>query len=105
MHKVVDVTINYPDGVPTFWAFMQGKCGRVTMTIEGHDVPASVRAAADDDARRAAVTEWVETLWRAKDAALAGSQAAPDPITGTNDTDAETPHAGAPGSAVEDPAR
>ncbi len=73
LHKVVDVTIDYPDGVPTFWEFMQGKCGRVTMTIEAHEVPVSVRTAVDDDARRSAVTDWVEGLWQAKDQALTGA--------------------------------
>ena len=64
------MTFDYPDGVPTFWEFMQGRCPNVTMHIECRDVPASVIQAADDACRRQATTDWVEALWQEKDARL-----------------------------------
>ncbi|TNF88936.1 MAG: acyltransferase [Gammaproteobacteria bacterium] len=70
LDKLVDVTINYPEGVPSFWEFMQGRCSRVTMHIQNLSVPASITDASDEEARRAAVSEWVEALWQAKDARL-----------------------------------
>ncbi len=73
LHKLVDVTINYPDGVPTFWEFMQGSCSRVTMRVECREVPQSIRAAQDDEQRRQEVSAWVETLWAEKDARLASA--------------------------------
>lgn len=70
LHKLVDVTIDYPEGVPSFWEFMQGRCSRVTMHIRCVDIPADITDMADEEARRAAVGEWVEALWQAKDARL-----------------------------------
>jgi 1-acyl-sn-glycerol-3-phosphate acyltransferase len=70
LHKVVDVTIDYPEGVPNFWEFMQGRCSRVVMHVECRDVPATIRDAADADQRRSATAEWVDALWQEKDARL-----------------------------------
>jgi len=70
VHKLIDVTIDYPDGVPTFWEFMQGRCPNVTMHIECRDIPGSVIQAADDADRRQATTDWVEVLWQEKDTRL-----------------------------------
>lgn len=68
--KVVDVTINYPDGVPSFWDFMQGGCSRVTMHVACLEVPPALRDISDGEQHRAAVTDWVEALWRQKDERL-----------------------------------
>lgn len=70
VHKLVDVTINYPEGVPTFWEFMQGRCSRITVRVDCYDVPEAILAAADDDARREAVSAWVQMLWTEKDQRL-----------------------------------
>lgn len=70
LHKLVDVTIDYPDGVPTFWEFMQGHCSRVTMRIECREIPLPLREPMDDDLRRQEVNDWVEALWSEKDARL-----------------------------------
>lgn len=74
LHKLIDVTIEYPDGVPTFWEFMQGRCPRVTVRIDSREIPTDIRRAADEDARRAATTRWVEGLWQMKDSRLSASQ-------------------------------
>ena len=70
LDKLVDVTINYPEGVPSFWEFMQGHCSRVTMHIHCVDIPADITDMADEEVRRAAVGDWVDKLWQAKDARL-----------------------------------
>ena len=70
LDKLVDVTIDYPDGVPSFWEFMQGRCARVTMHIHTLEIPDAITDTSDEETRRAAVTEWVENLWREKDARL-----------------------------------
>lgn len=70
VHKLVDVTINYPDGVPTFWEFMQGGCSRITVRVHCRDVPEAILSETDDAARREAVGDWVETLWVEKDQRL-----------------------------------
>lgn len=70
LDKLVDVTIDYPQGVPSFWEFMQGRCARVTMHINCMEIPSAITDTGDEEKRRTAVGEWVETLWREKDARL-----------------------------------
>ena len=70
LDKLVNVTIDYPEGVPSFWEFMQGRCSRVTMHISCLEIPAAVTDTEDEEAHRAAVSNWVETLWQKKDARL-----------------------------------
>jgi 1-acyl-sn-glycerol-3-phosphate acyltransferase len=70
LDKLVDVTIDYPEGVPSFWEFMQGHCSRVTMHINCVDIPAAITDTTDEENRRAAVGKWVENLWQAKDKRL-----------------------------------
>ncbi len=70
LDKVVDVTINYPEGVPSFWDFMQGSCSQVTMHITCLDIPAAITDTSDDEHHRAAVNDWVESLWTRKDERL-----------------------------------
>ena len=53
--------------MPTFWEFMQGRCPRVQLQIDCRELPPAATIAPDADARRAAVADWVETLWQEKD--------------------------------------
>jgi 1-acyl-sn-glycerol-3-phosphate acyltransferase len=70
LDKLIDVTIDYPEGVPTFWEFMQGRCSRIVMHVDCRDIPEAVRRAPDDQARRQATSDWVESMWQEKDARL-----------------------------------
>jgi len=67
---LLDVTIVYPDGVPTFWQYLQGHCPRVVFEVRRHELPAEIR---DTDAsqRRSALAQWVKGIWTAKDARIA----------------------------------
>ena len=60
------MTIVYPDGVPVFWDFLQGKCRRVVMEVTPHQIPAEIYAAEDAD-RRAVLAQWIRELWEDKD--------------------------------------
>ena len=69
--SVVDVTIAYPDGTPRFWDLMCGRVTQVVVEVEILPVPdvtsgQSGRAAIN----RAAVADWVESRWLAKDEKL-----------------------------------
>jgi len=46
----------------------------VTMHVECRDVPSSIRDAGGDETHRQATAEWVESLWREKDARLTDSR-------------------------------
>ncbi len=70
LDKLIDVTINYPEGVPSFWEFMQGHCARVTMHIHCVDIPPAITDMSDEASQRGAVGDWVEALWQAKDERL-----------------------------------
>jgi len=73
---LIDVTIDYPDGTPTFWEFMKGECRQVDVHVVCREIPAAVHAAGDLEAKRREVETWVEDLWRQKDARLRNRRAA-----------------------------
>ena len=70
---VLDVTIIYPDGAPTFWHFLQGRMRRVVVRARLLPIPRHLINAdyAGDPAVRAAFQSWVQELWRDKDARIA----------------------------------
>jgi len=66
LDSVLDVTIVYPDGAPTFTDALAGRLGRVIVHVEKRPVPAApARAGA-----RNAMQDWLDGLWRDKDARL-----------------------------------
>lgn len=69
---ILDVTIVYPDGTPTFWQFLQGKVCRVVVRCRQLPVPRDLINAdyAGDPAARAAFQAWVAQSWREKDALI-----------------------------------
>lgn len=69
LRQMIDVTIAYPDGPPTFWEFMQGKCRQPRMTIRVVPLDAAVRST-ETATQQAALLPLVEDLWRAKDERL-----------------------------------
>ena len=66
---VLDLTIVYPDGSPTFWQFLQGKVRRITVRARLLPIPQHLINAdySGDPAVRAAFQAWVQQLWREKD--------------------------------------
>ncbi|MEM7096972.1 MAG: acetyltransferase [Pseudomonadota bacterium] len=81
LHRLLDVTIVYPDGVPTFWEFLQGKCPRVHMQVQPHVIPEELSD--PEHKRRPLIAAWVKEMWNNKDAHIAGHTQ-----TGTNAQDA-----------------
>ena len=70
LRQMIDVTIAYPGGPPTFWEFLQGKCRRARMTIQAVTLNTATRSA-EPQIQREALLPLVEGLWRAKDERLA----------------------------------
>lgn len=68
LHKVLDVTIVYPEGVPSFWELLKGECPRVDMLVQGRTLPGVPPQ--DPDAARELLRPWVEAIWREKDQRL-----------------------------------
>jgi len=76
---ILDVTIVYPDGTPTFWQFLCGRMERVAVRVQRLPVPRHAAAVdhVGDPRRRAAFRQWVMELWREKDARIAALLDAP----------------------------
>ena len=70
---ILDVTIVYPDGAPTFWHFLCGKLKRIVVRVQTVPVPRELADGdyAGDPAIRDAFQKWVQQLWLAKDAQIA----------------------------------
>ena len=70
---MLDVTIHYPEGVPSFWDLLSGRLGRVVVHIVQREIPREFlgRSYDEDDGYRLDFQQWVNALWEEKDALLA----------------------------------
>jgi 1-acyl-sn-glycerol-3-phosphate acyltransferase len=66
---LLDVTIVYPGGTPTFWDLLCGRLDAVIVRIEQRPIPAQVLGGDPiaDKAYRDRIGDWVGEQWRAKD--------------------------------------
>jgi 1-acyl-sn-glycerol-3-phosphate acyltransferase len=68
-HSLLDVTIVYPEGPPTFWRFLCGETSRVLLRAERVPIPPEIREGdyGGDAEFRARFNRWVAQMWEAKD--------------------------------------
>ncbi len=68
LHKIIDVTIVYPEGIPTFWQFICGKVHKIT--IDFNVLPITNELKGDyfnnPDYKHTFYT-WLNALWQNKD--------------------------------------
>jgi 1-acyl-sn-glycerol-3-phosphate acyltransferase len=78
-HSLVDVTIVYPDGAPTFWQFACGRVGRIQVQVRQLPIPPEFGAGdyVHDPAFRASFQRWLMALWAFKDQQIDELLAAP----------------------------
>lgn len=71
--SLVNVTIVYPDGIPTFVDFLCGRVKRVTVRVDEIEIPPALHHGDydADPAFRSHFHQWVHELWLAKDAKIA----------------------------------
>ncbi len=71
-HSLIDATIVYPQGVPTFWDFLCGRTERVVVRIRQLPIPAEFNTGdyAADSAFRRRFHHWLARLWEEKDAQI-----------------------------------
>ena len=76
---ILDITIVYPDGIPTFWQFLQGRMHGVIVRARLLPIPQELTHAdySGDAQARAAFQTWVAHMWREKDAQIALLRQAP----------------------------
>ena len=67
-HRLLDVTIVYPDGVQGFWGFLCGEVKKVVVHVR--DMPIATELIGDyfnDDAFKKQFQDWLNNLWHTKD--------------------------------------
>lgn len=72
-NSLLNITIVYPDGIPTFWGFLCGKVRRVVVRISSLEIPQRFLHGdyEGDKEFQTAFQEWVQDLWKEKDAQIA----------------------------------
>jgi 1-acyl-sn-glycerol-3-phosphate acyltransferase len=64
IHRVLDVTIVYPDGVSSFWALLCGKMREVKVRVRSLPViPGLLGDYANDRNHRAGLQRWLNNIW------------------------------------------
>jgi len=69
---LLDVTIVYPDGAPTFWKFLCGRMDRVVVRARHASIPPRFRGGdyTGDPKYRKAFQHWLQANWQEKDALI-----------------------------------
>ncbi|MEJ8812169.1 acyltransferase [Variovorax ureilyticus] len=69
---MLDVTIVYPGGTPTFWDLLSGRLRAVTVDVRRREIPAALirPGAPADRAYRQRLREWIELQWAEKDSLI-----------------------------------
>lgn len=77
LHQIVDVTIHYPHGTPTFWQFICGEVDTVQVRVVCHAI-AELRAQGviaedyfNNNHERVKFQNWLNHIWREKDRTIA----------------------------------
>jgi 1-acyl-sn-glycerol-3-phosphate acyltransferase len=71
-HSLLDVTIYYPGGAPSFSGFLSGRMRDVVVHLRERSIPAELIAGnyGADPEFRARVQQWIGAMWEEKDALL-----------------------------------
>jgi len=67
IHRILDVTIVYPDGVTNFWALLCGKIRKIKVRVRSLSVSAKqVGDYTNDEHYRAGLQRWLNNIWAEK---------------------------------------
>jgi 1-acyl-sn-glycerol-3-phosphate acyltransferase len=77
--SLVDATIVYPEGVPTFWQFLCGRTPRIVLRVRQVGIPPEFSAGdyEGDSAFRGEFHRWLAGIWSEKDAQITAVLAKP----------------------------
>lgn len=68
LHQLIDVTIVYPEGIPSFFDYLCGKVPNIKVHIRVMPIDDSLLGNYQGDAEyRAYFQQWVNNLWQEKD--------------------------------------
>ncbi|RHW22845.1 acyltransferase [Pseudomonas jilinensis] len=84
LRSLVDITIHYPDGSPSFWDLLCGRIRQVVMRCQIRPIPGEFLGQdyQNDAAFRERFQQWVNGLWEEKDALLAQLHSEYPPLAG-----------------------
>ena len=86
LHKLIDVTIDYPGGVPSFWDFVSGKVNDIRVNIKVTPIKDILEGGYfnadyfDDPQVRSRFQGWLNGKWSEKDALLESLNATQKPL-------------------------
>ena len=67
IHRILDVTIVYPDGITNFWALLCGKIRKIKVRVRSLPVSAELRGDYANDGRfRTGLQLWLNDIWAEK---------------------------------------
>jgi 1-acyl-sn-glycerol-3-phosphate acyltransferase len=69
---LLDITVVYPDGTPSFWNLACGRTGRVIVQVQEQSIPQALLGGdyTGDAQYRAAFQSWLGCMWSEKDARI-----------------------------------
>lgn len=71
LHSLLDVTIYYPDGRPSYWEYACGKVKAINIHVRQMPIPANMIGDYNNDAVfREGFQHWVNQIWREKEQQL-----------------------------------
>ncbi len=71
IHRIIDVTIVYPQGADSFWGFISGRVNRIIVDVTSMPVSEEMVGDFFEDARfRNRFCQWLNGLWQQKDAKI-----------------------------------
>lgn len=72
LHKIIDVTIVYPEGVPSFWDFLCGRVHKITLSFDVLPITSQLQGDYfNDPAYKQSFYNWLNRLWQTKDQKIA----------------------------------
>ncbi|KUM51669.1 acyltransferase [Rheinheimera sp. EpRS3] len=70
LHKILDITIHYPKGIPSFWDYISGKVRDITVQIRVIPITPELLGDYNDSEYRERFQQWINQLWQHKDQQL-----------------------------------
>ncbi len=76
LHKLLDVTIHYPQGIPTYWDFVCGQVKSIHVKVRVFSIEELMKSDAfamdyfDNPEQRVKFQQWLNSIWSDKDATL-----------------------------------
>lgn len=75
IQTMLNVTIIYPDGIPTFWDYLSGRAQNIIVHVDKAPIPTHVSQGdyMNDAEFKVEFQNWVNTIWQEKDELIAAS--------------------------------